>query len=303
MSPGRSYALFALVCLIFSTTWLAIRVGLGDLRPFGSAGLRFVVALPVLLAYAAARRLAWPRTARDWVIPLVLGLTMFAVPFALIYTAEKTVPSGLTAVLFATHAIFVALLAHFALGDEPLTLARVAGIIVGFAGVAVVFWGRSEGRHAWLGELAVLGCAAIQAVSSILVRKTQKDLHPVVLSAIGAMVGAVCLLTASFLFEGGPVIRLGPAGIGSVLYLGIAGSVIGVTATIRLIHVLGANKVAMTVYVTPIAALLWGHLLLGETLAPGLLLGAALVVGGVWLASRVPLKSGVPPAAVPGTEA
>jgi len=306
MSPGRSYALFALVCLIFSTTWLAIRVGLEDLRPFGAAGLRFVVALPILLAYAVARRLAWPRNARDWVIPLVLGVTMFAAPFALIYTAEKTVPSGLTAVLFATHAIFVALLAHVALGDEPLTLARVAGILVGFAGVAVVFWGRSEGRHAWLGELAILGCAAIQAVSSILVRKTQRDLHPVVLSAIGAAVGAVCLLTASFLFEGGPVIRLGAAGIASVLYLGVAGSVIGVTASIRLIHVLGANRVAMTVYVTPIAALLWGRLLLGETLGPGLLLGAALVVGGVWLASRVPLKSGVTPAptpaAVPGTE-
>ena len=186
MSPGRAYALFALVCLIFSTTWLAIRIGLDDFRPLGSAGLRFLVAFPILLAWARARKLAWPRAARDWVIPLGLSLSMFTVPFALIYFAELTVPSGLAAVHFAAHAIFVALLAHFVLRDEPLTSARVAGILIGFAGVIVVFWERRSGHHTWL---------------------------------------------------------------------------------------------------------VWGHLFRGETLGPWLFLGTVLVVGGVWLASRVDLKA------------
>lgn len=291
MSPGRSYALFAMVCLIFSTTWLAIRIGLDDFRPLGAAGLRFLVAFPILLAYALVKKLAWPRSARDWVIPLGLGLSMFTVPFALIYYAELTVPSGLASVLFAAHAIFVALLAHFVLHDEPLTAARVIGILTGFAGVVVVFWNRMSGHHSWLGEAALLTCAAIQAVSSVVVRRTQRSLDPVVLSCIGSAVGAVCLLAGSFLFEGGPVIRPTAAGIGAILYLAIFGSVIAFTLTIRLIHVLGSNRVAMAVYVTPIAALLWGHLLRGETLGPWLLLGTALVVGGVWLASRVPLRA------------
>ncbi len=255
MSPGRAYALFALVCLIFSTTWLAIRIGLDDFRPLG------------------------------------LSLSMFTVPFALIYFAELPVPSGLAAVLFAAHAIFVALLAHFVLRDEPLTSARVAGILIGFAGVIVVFWERRSGHHTWLGEAAILACAAIQAVSSVVVRRTQRALDPVVLSAIGCAVGSVCLLGASFLFEGGPVIRLSAAGVLAILYLAIFGSVIAFSLTIHLIHVLGSNRVAMTVYVTPIAALVWGHLFRGETLGPRLFLGTVLVVGGVWLASRVDLKA------------
>ncbi|MEO6461804.1 MAG: EamA family transporter, partial [Candidatus Eisenbacteria bacterium] len=281
MSPGRSYALFALVCLIFSTTWLAIRIGLEDFRPLGSAGLRFLVAFPILLAYALVKKLAWPRAARDWAIPLGLALTMFTVPFALIYYGELTVPSGLAAVLFAAHAIFVALLAHFVLHDEPLTPARVIGILTGFAGLIVVFWDRMSGHQSWRGEAAIIACAAIQAVSSVVVRRTQKSLHPVVLSCIGCAVGALVLLAASFLFEGGPMIRLTAAGVGAILYLAIFGSVIAFSLSIHLIHELGSNRVAVSVYVTPVAALLWGHLLLGETLGRWLLLGTALVVGGV----------------------
>lgn len=301
MSPRRSFALLALVCLIFSTTWLAIRIGLDDFRPLGSAGLRFLVAFPILLAYALARKLSWPRTARDWVIPLGLALSMFTVPYALIYIAEQTVPSGLTAVLFAVHAIFVALLAHFVLHDEPLTTARVTGILVGFAGVFLVFRERMQGHHSWLGEAAILACAALQAVSSVVVRKTQKDLHPVVLSSIGCGVGAALLLGASFLFEGGPAVRVTAAGVGAILYLAILGTVIAFSLTIRLIHELGSNRVAMTVYVTPIAALLWGNLFRGETLGARLLLGTALVVGGVWLASRVPLRAAAPAPGVTAT--
>lgn len=299
MSPGRAYALFALVCLIFSTTWLAIRIGLEDFRPLGSAGLRMLVAFPILLAYVLAKRLAWPRGTGDWVIPLGLGLSMFAVPFALIYYGEQTVPSGLAAVLFAVHAIFVALLAHFVLHDEPLTVGRVIGILVGFAGLIVVFWDRMSGHHAWLGEAAIVACAAIQAISSVVVRRTQKGLHPVVLSCIGCAVGAAILLGASFLFEGGPMVRLTASGVGAILYLAIFGSVIAFSLSIRLIHELGSNRVAMSVYVTPLAALLWGHLILGETLGPWLLLGTVLVVGGVWLASRVPLVAAAPPGAAP----
>jgi drug/metabolite transporter (DMT)-like permease len=302
MSPGRSYALFALVCLIFSTTWLAIRVGLADFRPLGSAGLRFLVAFPILLAYARFRRLAWPATRRDWVLPIVLGFTMFTIPFALIYHAELTVPSGLAAVLFASHAIFVALLAHFVLHDEPMTAPRVAGILIGFLGIVVVFWDRMSGHRSWIGETALLLTALIQAGSSVLVRRTQRGVHPVVLSSIGAAVAALVLLSASFAFEGGPVIRFTAAGTAAILYLAIFGSVIAFTATIYLIHAIGSNKVAMTVYVTTIAALAWGHLFLGEPLGPRLFLGTALVVGGVWMASRVTGGVSSPTATLPASE-
>jgi len=288
MSPRRAYALFALVCLLFSTTWLAIRIGLADLPPLGAAGLRFLVAFPILLAIARWKSLSPPQTRQDWILAIQLGLTMFAIPFALIYYAEQTVPSGLAAVLFASHAIFVALLAHFVLHDEPLTAARLVGIGACLVGLVLVFHDRMSGERSWLGEAALVLTAAIQSTTSIAIRRAKGRLPAVVLSCIGSGIGAVVLLGASFA-SGEPLLaRMTPAGAATILYLAVFGSVIAFTVTIRLIEVLGANRMAMTVYITPVAALLWGWLILGERLGQGLWLGAACIVGGVWLASRAP---------------
>ena len=294
MSPGRAYALFALVCLLFSTTWLAIRIGLADLPPIGAAGLRMLVAFPILLAIAHWRRLRWPRTRAEWALPVQLGFTMFAIPFALIYYAEQTVPSGLAAVLFAAHAMFVALLAHFVLRDEPLTGGRVVGIVVGFIGLILVFHGRMSGERSWMGEAAMLLTAAIQSWSSIAIRRATGRPDAVVLSCIGAGIGAVLLLSASFALGEPLLARMTPTGAATIAYLAVFGSVIAFTLSIRLIQVLGSNRLAMTVYITPLLALLWGRLVLGETLGQGLWLGAACIVGGVWLASRAPAPALAP---------
>ncbi len=273
------------MCLIFSTTWLGIRISLDELPPLGSAGVRYLIAAPILFALARVRRLPWPASAREWRLPLLLGLTMFAIPFALIYTAERTVPSGLTAVLFAPHAIFVAILAHIWLPDERLTPVRVLGVLGGFAGVLILFADRLSAHASWLGETAVLLTGLIQATSSILVRRFLRATPAIVLSCIGTSVGAVVLLLASLLFERG---SWHPASAGAwlaVLYLAVFGSVIAFTVTIRLLHDLGANRVAMSVYVTPALALIWGALFRGEAIGPWLLAGTALIVFGVALTS------------------
>jgi len=300
MSPRRAYALFALVCLLFSTTWLAIRIGLADLPPIGAAGLRFLVAFPILLAIARWKRLRLPQARADWALALQLGLTMFAIPFALIYYAEQTVPSGLAAVLFSAHAIFVALLAHFILHDEPLTAARIFGILVCLAGLLIVFHDRLQAAGSWLGEAALVLTAAIQATSSIAIRRARGRVPAVMLSCIGAGVGAVLLLGASAALGEPLLARMTPKGAATILYLAIFGSVIAFTLTIRLIDDLGANRLAMTVYITPVAALLWGWLILGEQLGPGVAAGAACIVGGVWLAGRAPAPATSPAPAAKG---
>lgn len=282
----RLYALFGLVCLVFSTTWLVIRIGLMDLPPLGAAGVRYLIASPILFAIARARGLAFPRNTRTWRMLLLLGVTMFTVPFGLIYYAEQTVPSGLTAVLFASHAIFVALLAHFWLKDEPLTPLSVLGVLGGFAGVVLVFWDRMTGHASWLGESAIVLTAAIQAGSAITVRRFARDIPAVILSCVGTAVGAVLLLAGSFLFESGRTWQWSSRSVLAVLYLAVFGSAVAFTVTIYLLHELGANRVAVTVYITPVLALLWGALFLGESVSRWALAGAFLVVGGVWLTNR-----------------
>ncbi len=291
MSPGRAYALFALVCLLFSTTWLAIRIGSQDLPPIGAAGLRFLIAFPILVAIVRWRRLPLPRTPVEWALPVQLGFTMFAIPFALIYYAEQTVPSGLSAVLFAAQAIFVALLAHFVLHDEPLTAGRVLGIGIGLVGLVLVFQDRLRGERSWLGESALILTAAIQSTSSIAIRRAQGRVHAVVMSCIGAGIAAAVLLAASAALGEPLFARMTPTAAATIVYLAVFGSVIAFTLMIRGIEVLGANRMTMIVYIAPVAALLWGHLALGEELSRSLWLGVACIVSGVWLSSRAPAPS------------
>jgi drug/metabolite transporter (DMT)-like permease len=282
----RAWLLFGVVCLVFSTTWLAIRIGLEDLPPLGAAGLRYAIAFPILLTITLARRVRWPRGMVEWRIPLLLGVTMFTIPFALIYYGEKTVPSGLASILFASYAMFTALFAHFFLHDERFSAMRIAGVVVGFTGVVVVFWERVAGHHSWLGEAALVLTAAIQGTSTILVRRTRPPVPALVLSTIGTCTGALLLLAASALFEGDLFARLTLRGAISIGYLAIFGSVIAFTTSIHLTHVLGANRIASTVYITPTLAVVWGALFLGEPVGAYLLLGGALVVVGVWLTHR-----------------
>jgi len=275
-----------LICLIFSTTWLAIKIGLATFAPFGYAGLRYLIACPILFAIARARRLRWPQGVRGYTIPVLLGVLMFALPFALIYHAEDTVPSGLASVLFASHAIFVALLAHRFLAEERLTAARILGVVIGFGGVLVVFFERMEGSGTWLGEAALVLCALVQAVSLIIVRRTQRETPAVVLSCIGSGVAALVLLASSALFERSLVRHFSWNGVLALLYLAVFGSVIAFTVAIYLMHAIGANRIAMSAYIIPLLALVVGALALGEPLGARLILGAALVIGGVGLTTR-----------------
>ena len=282
----RDWIDYGLVCLIFGTTWLAILHSNASFPPLAGLGLRYAIACIVLLFVARARKLAFPQGARAWRMPIVIGLVMFTIPYAMIYYAERTVPSGLTAVLFASNAIFVAIVTNFALPDEKLTAMRALGIAIGFVGVVIVFWDRMKGHASWVGEALIVLSAAIQGTTGTLVRRSAR-VAPIVQSCIGAGVAAVTTLTAALVFEHEPFSHAKWQGWVAVLYLAIAGSVIAFTLVLSLIHRIGANRVASSVYVTPLIALTLGSLLEHEALGARLAVGSTLVLGGVWLANRV----------------
>jgi drug/metabolite transporter (DMT)-like permease len=270
---------------VFGTTWIGITYSLESFPPLAGLGLRYAIACVVLFAIARARGLAWPQGARGWRMPLVIGLSMFTIPYALIYFAEESVPSGLTAVLFASNAFFTAICTHFFLSDERIRPLRSLGIATGFVGVVVVVWDRMAGHASWLGEAAVVLSAAIQGTTGTLVRKNPQT-PPIVLSCIGSGVAAVTTLAASLAFEPAAFSRATWQGWLAVLYLAIFGSVIAFTLVISLLHRIGANRVASTVYITPVIALTLGALLKAEPLGPRLAIGSALVLLGVWLTNR-----------------
>ena len=136
---GLVYAALAAVILIWGTTWAAIRIGLAGVPPFAGVSIRF--ALAALLLFVASRllRIAWQGGRRLRWIWATQTVFAFCISYGVVYWAEQWVPSGLTAILFSTFPLFVAVLAHFFLADERLTPAAVVGVLVGFAGVALIF--------------------------------------------------------------------------------------------------------------------------------------------------------------------
>ena len=155
------------MCLIWGSTWMMIKIGLDGAPPITGVGVRFVIASLVLLLIVRMRRIAIPRTQSFLMLTLFLAVLHVAVPYVLVYWAEQYISSGLAAVLYSTMPLMVALFARVGLGD-PITFAKLAGIVVGIAGVSVIFsdsLGWSGGR----GSAGVRGGAAERSVCQSLI--------------------------------------------------------------------------------------------------------------------------------------
>src|SRR3954469_24421594 len=131
-------AAFVALCLIWSSTWLAIKFGLRDLPPVSFVAIRFIIAVAVLLAISIGRVPLLPKGRGDFKLLAWTGVLMFAINYALLFWAELYVSSGLSAVLQATIPIFGMVFAHFIIPSEPLRAPRIAGALLAIGGVAVI---------------------------------------------------------------------------------------------------------------------------------------------------------------------
>jgi drug/metabolite transporter (DMT)-like permease len=286
--------LYATLVLIWSSTWVSIKIGLDDLPPLFGAGVRFALAGVLLLAYGAARG----RSLRtDAVLAAILGLLPFAATYGLIYWAEQHVTSGLTAVLFGVLPLYVALLAAGVLPDEPLRTRLLAGIAIAIGGLALAF---SESLQLGDDELAGIAAVAVvlsplaSAIGNVSIKVRGGDLDPLVLNGwamLGA--GAVLLVLSAPVEDWGEVTWSGEA-IGSVLYLALAGTAFTFVTLTVLLRELPAVTVSFVAVLIPFGALAFGALLEDETVTGTAVLGAALVATGIAVAqwpTRAPASS------------
>ncbi|MEK6852235.1 MAG: EamA family transporter, partial [Candidatus Thermoplasmatota archaeon] len=163
LSLGAAYAM---LCVLWGSTWLVILVGLKGAPPFLAAALRFVLAFAVLLPVIAWRRSRLPRGRTEWGLVAFVGVVLFTLDYGLIYWGENNgVQSGLSAILFATFVLQTAVFAHALLAPEKLTVQKLAGIGLGFAGILLIFRGElGAGPDKLLPMLAIVlsaTCAAI----------------------------------------------------------------------------------------------------------------------------------------------
>lgn len=277
--------LYALVCLIWGSTWLAIKIGLEGVPPFLGAGLRFTLAAAILWALVYFAGLSPRLTPRGRRAAVIAGALGFGICYSLVYWAETRVPTGLVAVLCAVAPLITALLTAFVSRTETLTPRKGAGIVIGIAGVVVLFWPREGVASAdALGLLAAF-VSSVGAAGNLVAQSlwSKKD-DARVLNAWSMTLGAALILILSALFERGASVAWSPANVGAILYLAVVGSVIAFLSYYRLIHELPATAVSLITLIFPVVAIALGMIFLDETLSANAVAGVALIMGGVGLA-------------------
>jgi drug/metabolite transporter (DMT)-like permease len=280
-------ALYGLLVVIWSSTWVAIKIGLEDSPPLLGAGIRFALAGLLLLGIASA----WRRPLRtDLRLAAVMALLPFALAYGLVYWGEQYIPSGLAAVLFGVMPLYTALLGAVLLPDEPLRARLVVGILVAIGGLALAFAESADSGHP---ELAVAGAAALAlsplgaALGNIAQKLRAGTLDAVVLNGWAMLGGGLALLSASGLGEDWGELALTAEAIGSIAYLAVVGSAVTFVGLTVLLRQISAQAMSFLALLLPFGALLFGAVLYGEDITWRALGGAALVGAGLLLAQGV----------------
>lgn len=283
---GTAVLAFLGLCVIWGSTWLAIKVGLRDLPPISFAGVRFALAALILYGIVAARGLRLPWAARDWRLLIWTGLLSITVNYALVFWAELHISSGLAAVLNATIPLFGLPLAHRTLAAEPMTPHKLAGVVLGVLGMAIVFGAELGGTSlaAWA-SIGVLVASLAGAQAGVLVKARGTHLDPAVLAFVQMAVGSVPLLVGGAALEGNPLrLEWTPTALLSLGYLTVVGSVVAFLMYYWLIRHVEVTRVLLIPLITPLVAVVLGYVFLGEQMGWGTAIGGGAILGGVALA-------------------
>jgi drug/metabolite transporter (DMT)-like permease len=243
----------------------------------------------VLLALARPLGARLGRGRHEKALWVVNGLLSFCLSYAAVYWSEQYIPSGLAAVLFATYPLFVAALAHVLLPGERLAPIAVAGMALGFAGVAVIFsddLALLGGETVRTAALVMLVSPVVSAAASVVVKRWGGDVHPLSLAAVPMLIAGVVMGAVALLLEQHRPLVFDARSVGALLYLALLGSAVTFTIYYWLLARVKATEVALMSYLIPIVAVAVGALLFDEPLRPRLLAGSALVLAGVVLVSR-----------------
>jgi drug/metabolite transporter (DMT)-like permease len=278
------WTLYGLLVLIWSSTWVAIKIGLEDVPPLLSAGTRFGIAGVGLLALATA--MGRPlRT--DWKLVAILGTFPFASAYGLIYWGEQYVPSGLAAVLFGMMPLYSATLASVALADEPLRPRLIAGIGVALGGLALAFGESLALGDAKWAALAATACAIAPlaaAIGNVSIKRRGQSVDPIVLNGWAMLGGGALLLVASAPTEDWGTAALTGHSVGSIAYLAVVGSAVPFVILTRLLRELPAVTMSYITLLLPFGALAFGAALYDERVTVAALAGALLVASGLVIA-------------------
>ncbi len=288
MKP-KHWFVFILLGTIWSSSFLWIKIAVQEIGPITLVAFRVLFGLLFSLTVILIQKPRLPQGWKGWLPFLILGISNVAIPFFLISWGEQNIDSAVAAILDATVPLFTIVIAHLALHDDKMTVPKVLGLLIGFAGV-VVLMSKDIGASAGsvLGQAAVVLASMFYAGSSVFARKTTESASGIIRGA-GPLVSSTAVMWLATFFVERPLhIPQLPITWIALLWLGILGSGFAFILNYYLIHEIGPTRTTMVTYIFPLGGVILGVVFLGEKLSWQLLAGAFLIVASLVVANWQP---------------
>ncbi|KAF0140604.1 MAG: DMT superfamily drug/metaboltie permease [Stygiobacter sp.] len=288
---------YILICLLWGSTWLAIRLGLDSLTPVFSAGLRFSLASLFVFAIMKIKKIQLQRDSLSMKLYFILGFFSFVIPFGLVYWAELFIPSGLASIIFAVMPFFVILFSVIAIKEQTILPVQVFGVILGFVGIVVIF---SEDlfldfSHDFWGMGAVLLSSIMQAGIAVTMKKYGRHLNPLSMNFLPLLLAGITMIILGVLYEDQSSSKFDMKALLSVGYLAFFGTVLTFTTYYWLMKKINIVLLSISTFITPIIAVILGWAILGEKFTSQILAGSSLVLVGILFANFSALKNYIKP--------
>ena len=276
--------------VIWGASFLSVRIALDGMTPLFVASGRIViaaVALTLLCLVIGQRLPSLRHDRRVWLHAMGMGFFTNALPFALIAWAQQQVPSSFVGISMALVPLFTLVLAHSALPGERMTLPRLAGVALGLIGVVVLIGPgalASEGGDL-LARLTCVGVTLSYAIGAIITRRSP-TVDPIAYSTASMLTAMVMIVPVTLLVDGLPQTLPEPASLAALAYLGLMPTAFATLLMVHVIRSAGPTFLTLTNYQVPVWSMIFGALILQESLPPSFLLALALILGGLALSRR-----------------
>lgn len=279
----KDWLAFILLGTVWGSSFLWIKLAIVEVGPILLVAFRLLFGMLGLLLLAAITRPAWPRDRQAWIMLTIFGFINSAVPYVLIAWGERYIDSAVASVLNSATPLFTMVIAHLFLHDDKLTGQRLAGLLVGFVGIVVLFSrDLAAGVHAGLlGQVAVLAAAFCYASAAVFARRTTQGLSPVVQGVIPLFGGDAFLWLMATIAEKPVQLPRLPVTWFAMAWLGLLGTGAAYLLYFYLLHSVGPTRTTLTNYFFPVVGVILGVIFLHERLDWHLLVGGALIVGSI----------------------
>ena len=291
----KHWFVFITLGLIWSSSFLWIKIGVQEVGPMALVAFRVLFGAITAVAIGLYQKVEWPRDWRTWRIFAILGPTSIAIPIFLISWGEQTIDSAVASILNATVPLFTVVIAHYLLKDDKMTPQKVIGLLIGFAGVAILLIKdlSASAQNSVLGQAAVILASLFYAGSGVYARKLTQHV-------IGVARGAMPLITATILmWIVGPIaekpflVPALPITWIAALWLGIFGSGLAFIMLYYLIHEIGPTRTSLVTYLFPVGGVILGVVFLNEQLTWQLVAGTLLIIASLAVVNWKPANRSV----------